>query len=303
MDQKQTRLLQPFDARIIDPTQSAPRWPLGRHPVQIVDAELTGVKSGNGGMAVFECEIIDGPNRGFKGPYRLNLYHTDSKTVEMAQRQYSALCHVTGVLLPQDLMEHCRKPFQVEVTEQKLTVEQEQRKANGENVTPFTQVSRLYYLDGREPGKEHLGPTQGAPAQAQGNQGGGGAGWGGGQQQQPQGQQQQPQGGSAGGAWGGGGQPQGGQPAGNPQGGGAWGGQGQGAPAQGQGQQQPQGQPQGGQAWGGGNQGGQQQQPQGGGQGAPAGGGQAWGQGAPQGGQQPGQWTQNAQGGQQPNWR
>jgi hypothetical protein len=290
MDQKQTRLMQPFDARSVDPTQSAPRWPLGRHPVQITDAEIVGVKSGNGGMVVFECEVIDGPNKGFKGPYRINLYHSDAKTVEMAQRQYSALCHVTGKLIPQDVLEHRGIPFQVEVTEQKLTAEQEQKKANGESVTPFTQVSRLYYIDGREPGKEHLGPQNGAAAQPQGNQGGNGGGWGGGQQQ-PQGQQQQPQGGSAGGAWGGGGQQQPQQPQAQPQGG-QWGG---GAPAS---QGQPQGgAPAGGQAWGGGQPQGQQQPQQ------PQGGGQTWGQGAPQQQPQGGQWTQNAQGGQQPNWR
>lgn len=298
MEQKQTRLMQPFDARIVDPTQSAPRWPLGRHPVRIVDAELTGIKSGAGGMAVFELEIIDGPNRGFKGPYRLNLYHNDAKTVEMAQRQYSALCHVTQVLIPQDLTEHFNRPFQVEVTEQKLTQEQEQKKAAGETVVPFTQVSRLYYIDGREPGKEHLGPQQGAAAQpqAQSGQPGAGGGWGQGQQQQPQGGQQQPPAGT----WGGGQQqPQGGQQqqpqTQQPQGGGAWGGGGQ-QPAQGQ----PQG---GGQAWGQGQGGGAPQ----GGQQAPAqGGGQTWGAGAPQQPAQSGQWSQNAQpqgGGQQPNWR
>lgn len=266
------QLIQPFNAHNFDPTQSAGMLPVGRHPVVIESSEVKANKANDGGYLQFNLKIIDGPAAGQTGAYRLNLYHANPQTVEIANRQLSAISHVTGVFMISDSAQLHNIPFVVEVGTQKPTREQEEARQRGENVTLYTEVKKVFDINGNEPGKQ--------------GQGGGAA-----QPQQQQPQQQQPQGQPPAGAWGGAGQ---GQPQGQQQPpAGGWrapGGQ------QPQGQGQPQGQPQGqggGAGW---------QPPAGGAaQGkAPANGGSAWG-GAPQGQQQPQGQQGNAGGWQQGN--
>lgn len=253
-----------------DPTQSGMGGlPVGKHPVVIKGAELKPTQAGDGGLVEFELEIIDGPSRGSKGAYRLNLYNKSEKAARIAHSQLSALCHVTGQFQlgadGRQLSVLFGIPFVVEVQPQKSD-------AN------YTEIVKVYDMGGNEPGKSGGAGNAAPQGGQQGGQQGGGN-WGG-QQQAPQGQQ--PPNPAAGQGWGG--QPQQGQPqgqqGGTPNGGaGAWGG----------GQQQPQ-QPQ------------QPAQGQGGGwnQGAPQGGQQPQGQGAPQ----QGGWQQNNQqgGGNGPAW-
>lgn len=247
------QLIQPFNAQQYDPTQGVGSLPIGKHPVIIESSEVKANKANDGGYLQLNLRIIDGPQQGTTGAYRLNLYHTNQQTVEIAHRQLSAICHVVGVFQVQNSEQLHNLPFIVEVGPQK-------------NDAQYTEVKKVYDTHGNEPGKAGAGAAPQQPQQA--------AGFG----QQPQGQQA-PQGGF-------GGQPQGGgaawgqqsqqQPAQQPNGGApAWGGQ----------QQQPQNPaPQGGQnpAWGGQPQGQQPQQPQGAGGwqqggGAPAGGAAPWG--------------------------
>lgn len=157
------QLQQAFNATQVDPTQGAGQMPLGRHPVVITDSEIKANKDNAGGHVAFSLRIIDGPNTGQTGAYRLNLYHADAKTAEIANRQLSALCYVTGVMQLQDTQALHNIPFVVEVTQQKLTAEQQTAQASGQQVTPYTQVSRVYYMDGREPGKEGQSPPAAQP--------------------------------------------------------------------------------------------------------------------------------------------
>ena len=243
------QLIQAFNAQQYDPTQGVGSLPIGKHPVIVESSEVKANKANDGGYLQLNLRIIDGPQQGTTGAYRLNLYHSNQQTVEIAHRQLSAICHVIGVFQVTDSSQLHNLPFLIEVGPQK-------------NDPQYTEVKKVFDMNGNEPGKAGAGAPAAQP-----------------QQQQPQGQQQQPAGGAA---WGGQQQPAGGA---------AWGGQQQ--PAQ-----QPAQQPQGGAAWGGqpaqnpapqGSQpawGGQpaqqpaQQQPQGGGWqqgGAPAG-AAPWGQ-------------------------
>lgn len=249
------QLIQAFNAQQYDPTQGVGSLPIGKHPVIVESSEVKANKANDGGYLQLNLRIIDGPQAGTTGAYRLNLYHTNQQTVEIAHRQLSAICHVVGVFMVQDSSQLHNLPFLVEVGPQK-------------NDPAYTEVKKVYDMNGNEPGKAGQGAALAQPQQP--------AGFG----QQPQGQggfggqpQQQP---AQGGAWGQ--QPQGQQPQQQPaQGGAAWGQQPQQQPAQ-----QPQG---GGAAWGGQPQqnaapqqaaGGWQQQPAQGG--APAGGAAPWGQ-------------------------
>jgi hypothetical protein len=190
-----TQLQQMFDANQYDPTQtSGASLPVGKHPVVIDASEIKATQDNSGGFLELTLKIIDGPQTGTTGAYRLNLYNQSQKAVEIAHRQFSALCHAVKVFQVQDSAQLHNIPFIVEVALQK-----------GQDANGYTEVKKVFDINGNEPGKNNAGQAAAAPS-----------GFG-----SPQGQPQQnatPQG-AAGGNWN---QPQ--------QGGGNWGGN----PAQGQ---------------------------------------------------------------------
>lgn len=148
-----------FNARTVDPTQrTGSNLPVGKHPVVITDSEVRATNDGNNGLLALELTVIDGPSKGQTGEYRLNLYHQSSpKAVEIAQRQLSAICHVIGVYDVNDSQQLHGKPFIVEVALQKG----EEAQKNG-----YTEVKKVYDINGNEPGKAGAGPGAAQPAQA-----------------------------------------------------------------------------------------------------------------------------------------
>ena len=206
------QLLQAFNAQQYDPTQGGGSLPVGRHPSIIESSEVKANKANDGGYLQLNVKLIDGPQTGTTGAYRLNLYHSNPQTAEIAHRQLSAICHCVGVFNVQDSSQLHNIPFIIEVGLQK-----------GEEAAQkgYTEVKKVFDINGNEPGKAGQGAPAAQPQQQPAAQGGFG-------QQQPAQQPQQPQGG---GAWG---QQPAQQPAAQPQGNApAWGG---GQPAQ---QQQP----------------------------------------------------------------
>ncbi len=230
----------------------------------VIDASSQEPTKTGGGQLVFSLKCIEGPFTGQTQRDGLNLHNNGPKaaqTIEIANKQLSAYCHVIGKHSFQQTEELHNIPFIVEIGPQK-----------GE--PNFTEVVGLYDINGNAPGKAGSGSPQGQVSAPSAPPPGFGATgqqpqFGGGQPQQDpnQGQQQ------GGGQWGnqGGGAPQGQQA-------GQWGNQGGG---------QPQGDPNAGQQQQGGQWGGNQGQPQqqapaangwgNQGGGAPAGGGGAWG--------------------------
>lgn len=204
-----SQLLHSFNPLDYDPSQGQPNWPLGKHPVIIESHEVKGTKDEKNGMLVLNLRVIDGPEAGFTGPYRLNLYHNNEDAAKIAHRQLSAVCHVVGVfqLGPDGTRVDYlyNKPFAIEVGLQKG----DEAKEKG-----YTEIKRVFDINGNEPQR-----GGGQQQQQQRPQGFGGQGQGG--QQPQQGQQNGQQGGAQ--AWGGqnngNGQPQ--QQGGN---GGGWGG-------------------------------------------------------------------------------
>ena len=212
------QLLQAFNAQQYDPTQGGGNLPVGRHPVIIESSEVKANKANDGGYLQLNVKLIDGPQTGTTGAYRLNLYHSNPQTAEIAHRQLSAICHCVGVFNVQDSSQLHNIPFIIEVGLQK-----------GEEAAQkgYTEVKKVFDINGNEPGKA----GQGAPAaQPQQQPAQGGEAWGGQPAQQPA---AQPQGNAP--AWGGG-QPAQQQPQGAPAGNApAWGQQ----PAQQPAAQQP----------------------------------------------------------------
>ncbi len=112
--------------------------PVGKHPVMIVETELKPTKSGDGGYLALTMEAIDGPAKGGKQTDRLNLHNANAMTVEIANKQLSAYCYVTGVFKFTDTNELCRRPFVVEIAPQK-------------NKPEMTEVVAVYTSDMRKP--------------------------------------------------------------------------------------------------------------------------------------------------------
>ena len=257
------RLLSAFNPNNFDPTQGSSMLPVGKLLVVATSSEVKPTSDGNNGYLQFNLEVIDGEHKGASGAYRLNLYHSSAQTVEIANRQFSALCHVTGQMgVVEDSAQLHNIPFIIDV----------QKQTKGEGAEKgYTEVKRVFDANGNEPGKGGQNSAQNVAAQAgqpaQGgfstannvpmNQGGFGG------QAQGNGQPANQGGQTAGAAWGQGGQAQGGQAAAGSWGGASQGGQTSGGPAWGGGQDQ--GAQQGGAAWGGA------------GNGGAAAGGPAWG--------------------------
>ena len=186
------QLIQAFNAQQYDPTQGGGSLPVGRHPVIIESSEVKANKANDGGYLQLNVKLIDGPQTGTTGAYRLNLYHSNPQTAEIAHRQLSAICHVIGVFNVQDSQQLHNIPFIVEVGLQK-----------GEEAAQkgYTEVKKVFDINGNEPGKAGQGAPAAQPQQqpaAQGDFGqqqpaaqpqGNAPAWGGGQpaQQQPQG--------------------------------------------------------------------------------------------------------------------
>lgn len=162
------QLHQPFNAQAVDPTQGGnfSQLPLGTHVVVATASEVKANNANTGGMVVYELQVIAGPKEGATGPLRLNLYSSSEQARHIAEKQFSALCHATGVYLVQDTSQLHNIPFGVVVTEQPLTAEQQAKKDAGQNVTPFTQVSRILRADGSDPAGPPANMQQQAAAPA-----------------------------------------------------------------------------------------------------------------------------------------
>ena len=87
-----------FDATQVQPNQPFEVIPGGKYPVQIVASEMKLTSDGDGQYLSLEHEIIDGQYKGRKLWNNLNLKNRNPQTVEIAQRELSAICHATGKL-------------------------------------------------------------------------------------------------------------------------------------------------------------------------------------------------------------
>lgn len=172
------QLLQPFNPTQFDPTQGDRPLPIGRHLFAAVSSAIKPTKGNDGGYLEYRVRVMEGEHAGAMGAIRFNLYNGSQQAVEIAHRQFSAFCHVCGVLgQVGDSGQLHEIPFYAQVEAQPG----DEAKAKG-----YTQVTKFYDRNGNEP--------TGQPSQQQGTQQGaqqGGFGGGNnGQQQQPNNGQQ-----------------------------------------------------------------------------------------------------------------
>jgi hypothetical protein len=162
------KLPEMFNCASVEPAGvSANQLPLSGpvgHPVIITSSELKENKNHDGGFLELNVRVIEGEFVGAEGPYRLNLFNKNEKTVEIAYKQLSALGYVCGQLNIADSAQLHNIPFKCIVGNQKLTAEQAAKQAAGETVVPFTEIKGVLHMDGSAPGKSAGAAS--APAQA-----------------------------------------------------------------------------------------------------------------------------------------
>jgi len=135
-----------FDASKVDPAGVSSQLPVSDSngwPVVITASEMkqTAAKDGDGFLEL-TLQIIDGDHRGMEGAYRLNIFNKNEKAQEIAHKQLSAICHVTGVMQLTDSSLLHNKPFRAVVVSQ-----------TGEGKENFTQVKGVKDINGNDPGK------------------------------------------------------------------------------------------------------------------------------------------------------
>lgn len=169
-----------------DANQVAPSFGSSKHPVGIFDFSISAIDwqpaktEGNSFLAL----TLTSPAGSIV--LRLNLWNTSEKAVEIAHKQLSAICHVTGIYrLTAGARELLNARLKAEVAPQV-------------DKPDFVEVKRVMDLHGHEAGQQ----SNSAPQQSQGNQSGGGgnnvqsnANWNGPQAQPDNTMTQGPQGG------------------------------------------------------------------------------------------------------------
>jgi len=89
--------------------------PTGEYLVQIVDSDMKPTKNNDGQYLELTHEVIDGPYKGRKVWARLNLDNPNAQAVEIANRDFAAIRHATGVMNPRDSADLHRKPMVIRV--------------------------------------------------------------------------------------------------------------------------------------------------------------------------------------------
>lgn len=95
-----------FDASTVDPSPAFSVIPAGKYVAMITKSEIKGNKSGVGEHMEFVFQVIGSgpdvpPSEEYNGRLlwaRLNLFHPNATTVEIARKELSAICRSVGVM-------------------------------------------------------------------------------------------------------------------------------------------------------------------------------------------------------------
>ncbi len=104
-----------FNAHEVDPSLAFEPLPAGNYLCEITDSEMKPTKNGQGSYLELTFTVLDGEYKGRKAWDRLCINHTNSKTVEIARANLSAICHAVGVMQPQDSVQLHNLPLVITV--------------------------------------------------------------------------------------------------------------------------------------------------------------------------------------------
>lgn len=103
-----------FDATKVDPnTGGGDVFETGEYTFQIVSSSAKPTKKGDGTMLILEASCLDEGMAGKRLTIRLNVQNPNQQAVEIAYRDLSALCYVTGQLQIQDSQQLHGRPFRI----------------------------------------------------------------------------------------------------------------------------------------------------------------------------------------------
>jgi len=144
-----------FDASGVEPSGPRDLLPPGKYVAQIIDSEMKATQSG-GKMLALTLEILEGEHARRRVWDNLNLVNQSEKTVEIARRTLSAICHAVGRLQVADTVDLHHRPLMIT-----LAVELDKRDEH----LPADDPARRYrnVLKGYAPA---VGAQPAAPSQA-----------------------------------------------------------------------------------------------------------------------------------------
>ena len=105
----------PFDASGVAPSQAQEVIPVAWYPVTITETEIKETSKKSGSMLALTFTVIDGEHKGRKLFSNLNIVNANAQAVEIAQRDLSAICHATGVMVVDDTSKLHNIPFEIRV--------------------------------------------------------------------------------------------------------------------------------------------------------------------------------------------
>lgn len=155
------QLNQPFDANAVNPNPVFETLPEGEYLVMVADSEMKKTKAGDGEYLNLTLEVLDGPYKGRILFDRLNLVNSSAKTVEIAQRQLSQLCHAIGVLRVADSTELHNRPMVA-----KVGIETGNQKPSGGKYEDKNKIKSYRPATGSTPVAVPAGATAPTPAPA-----------------------------------------------------------------------------------------------------------------------------------------
>lgn len=85
-----------FDASQVDPSGDFDVIPADDYRAQLVDSEIIDAKSGSGRYLKLTWQVQGGAYDNRLIWQNLNLWNSNAKAVEIAQRELSSICHATG---------------------------------------------------------------------------------------------------------------------------------------------------------------------------------------------------------------
>lgn len=104
-----------FDASKVDPSGSFDALPAGWYKAAITASEMKQTNAGNGQYLKLQFQILDGEYANRVVFANLTLNHPNTTTVEIAQRNLSAICHAVGVMTVNDSQQLHDKPLLIKL--------------------------------------------------------------------------------------------------------------------------------------------------------------------------------------------
>ena len=104
-----------FDATTVEPLKGREAIPEDWYTVVISASPAVENKSKTGGFLEVTMKVTEGNYANKEIVDRLNLYHPNPVTVEIAHRKLSSYCHATGVMQIQDTQQLHGVPFKVKL--------------------------------------------------------------------------------------------------------------------------------------------------------------------------------------------